>query len=110
MYAVFNGIFVGAEPEQTIEKGSSTYRVQNASFQELDESLKPIPGRYLVVEVWNQNLESLKGFKIGDRMAIDVEVITRRKLDKPERYRTRITYVGHNEISERTEWDELIIN
>lgn len=91
MRASFNGVFVGAEPEQKIEKDGNNFRVVNCTFQEIDENGFPLHGQYQIVEFWNGNIDSLSGVRIGDKKRLDVEVITRRKHNRPERYRTRIT-------------------
>ena len=95
MNAILNGIFVGAEPEIEIEKGDELYRVQNCTFQEHDEYGDPMTGRYVVVEIWNEKIEEyLNPLRIGDKVEAQVEVITRRKHNKAERYRNRITLVS----------------
>lgn len=98
MDAVLKGIFIGAEPELEIQKDGNTYKVSNCTFQECDEYEEPIAGRYLVVEFWNENIDKLKSLRIGDKVEAFVEVITRRKHNKPEKYRNRITLVSLSKL------------
>jgi hypothetical protein len=94
MNAQFKGIFIGAEPELEIQKDGNTYNVSNCTFQECDEYEEPIAGKYLVIEFWNDNINKLKNLRIGDKVEAAVEVITRRKHNRPEKYRNRITLVS----------------
>jgi hypothetical protein len=87
MKAKFIGMFIGADATTEFEDKGVSYRVCNATFQEVEEN-EPQKGRYIVAQVWGDDkIDSIYNLKSNVLAEVEVIVSTRRsKVDKTRSY------------------------